>query len=72
VNVLKCTPVERFREHVDRGDLSRWIGEVLCDGTLAVTVRDIEEQHRLGRAPDFNDAVIHAIRERYGVADALI
>ncbi|HEX6810414.1 MAG TPA: HAD family hydrolase [Planctomycetota bacterium] len=72
VQVLTCTPVERFREHVDRGDISRWIGEVLCDGTLAAAVRDIEEQHRLGRALDFNDAVIHAIRERYGVAETLI
>ena len=71
-HVLSCTPAERFREHVERGDLSRWIGDVLCDGTLAAAVREIEEQHRLGMAPDFNNAVIHAIRERYGVAEALI
>jgi hydroxymethylpyrimidine pyrophosphatase-like HAD family hydrolase len=70
--VLVCTPAERLRQHVIRGDLSRWIGDVLCDGTLATTVREIEEQHRLGRAPDFNTAVIHAIRERYGVPEGLI
>ena len=61
-----------MRWHVERHDLSRWIGDVLCDGTLAATVREIEEQHRLGRAPDFNNAVIHAIRERYGVPEVLI
>ena len=70
--VLACTSAERLRGHVLRGDLSRWIGDVLCDGTLAAEVREIEEHHRLGRAPDFNNAVIHAIRERYGVPEALI
>lgn len=72
VQVLSRTPVSRFREHVNRGDFSRWIGDVHCDGTLANEVRAIEEQHRLGMSPDFNDAVIHVIQSRYGNDEPLL
>lgn len=65
-NVLACTPAEQLREHVQRGDLSRWISDVVRDGALAAAVRELEERHRLGQLPDFNDAVIRAVHDRYG------
>lgn len=68
VQVLECTPTQRIAGHVGRGDLSRWIEEVLGDRPLAAAVREVEERHRLGALPDFNGAVVHAIRERYGRA----
>ncbi len=70
VHVLGCTPVAQFAGHVERGDLSRWIADVFADGELADAVRSIEEQYRLGRVPDFNQATIHAIQERYGAGEA--
>jgi hydroxymethylpyrimidine pyrophosphatase-like HAD family hydrolase len=66
VRVLACTPAQRIHEHLRRSDLSRWIGDVFGDVTLAGIVRGIEEQHVLGRLPDVNDALIHAILARYG------
>jgi hydroxymethylpyrimidine pyrophosphatase-like HAD family hydrolase len=71
VRVLARTPVAAFVEHVQRGDLSRWIAEVLADATLASAVRAVEEQYCLGRQPDFNDAVIRAVHDRYGEAELL-
>ncbi|MFO1078062.1 MAG: HAD hydrolase family protein [Planctomycetota bacterium] len=69
VHALGCIPVARLVQHVQRGDLSRWIAEVIADKELAAAVRDVEEQHRLGQLPDFNGAVIRAIRDRYAVTD---
>lgn len=37
-----------------------------CDGTI------VEERHRLGELPDFNDAVIRAVHERYGAPAELL
>lgn len=71
-NALARTPVERLSGHVQRGDLSRWIGDVVRDDALATAVRDLEERHRLGTLPDFNDAVIRVIHERYGTASELL
>jgi hypothetical protein len=65
VHVLACTPSWRIRDHVARGDFSRWIADVLGDAALAATVRGLEEQHTLGTLPDVNDALIHAIHGRY-------
>jgi hypothetical protein len=70
--VLAQTAVARLREHVRRGDLSRWIDEVVRDGVLAGDVRDLEERHRLGQLPDFNDAVIRVIHDRYGAPAELL
>ena len=63
--VLVTTPAQRLRDHLARGDLSRWIGDVFGDATLAAEIRGIEEQHVLGTLPDVNDALVHAIHERY-------
>ncbi len=66
IAVLTGTPAHRLRGHLQRGDLSRWIDDVLGDPVLASTVRALEEQHVLGALPDVNGALIHAIRARYG------
>lgn len=72
IHVLHCTPTERIAPHVERGDLSRWIADVIGDDSLAKQVREIEEQHRLGKLPDFNGAVAHAVETRYGPLQPLM
>lgn len=69
VHVLRTVPFDRVAAHVERGDFSRWIRDVFRDETLARTVAELEESHRLGMLPDFNGAVIHAIVSRYHCAD---
>jgi hypothetical protein len=70
VDVLDTTPLARIEAHVHRGDLSRWIEDVVRDPALAASVRELERCHRSGAMLDFNSAVVHAIRTRYGVDDA--
>jgi hypothetical protein len=65
IGVLASTPTQRLHEHLQRGDLSRWIEEVFGDTTLARSVRALEQQHMLGGLPDVNDAMIQEIRARY-------
>lgn len=72
VGALAATPVEHMAGHLLRGDLSRWIGDVFRDAALAQRIRDLEESHRLGKLADFNDAAIHAVRERYEVGGDLL
>jgi hypothetical protein len=71
IDVLARTPTESIGEHIRRGDLSRWIGNVFRDTMLAREVADLEERSRLGALPDFNGAVIHAVHRRYHVVDDL-
>jgi hydroxymethylpyrimidine pyrophosphatase-like HAD family hydrolase len=72
VDALLVTPQERLRGHVRRGDFSRWIGDVFRDVHLAGQVRALEERHRLGTLPDFNDALVHAVQERYRIDGPLL
>jgi soluble P-type ATPase len=65
IQVLACTPAQRLRDHLQRHDLSRWLHDVVGDDTLAQSVHALEQQHVLGELPDVNDALIHAIAERY-------
>jgi hypothetical protein len=69
VDVLGAESTERIAQHIRRGDLSRWIREVLRDETLAASVTAQEARWRIDPMVDFNGSVIHAVRGRYQVAD---
>ncbi|MBK9129860.1 MAG: HAD hydrolase family protein [Phycisphaerales bacterium] len=72
IDALSSTRTDSIVDHIHRGDLSRWIGDVLRDTVLAREVAGHEERFRLGTLPDFNGAVIHAVHGRYRVTDDLV
>ena len=65
VQLLDQCPVAACAAHVGRGDFSRWISDVFGDRSLASTLRQLEENCRLGRISDINGAITAAVRERY-------
>ena len=65
VQILDQCPAAACEGHVRRGDFSRWIQDVFGDRSLASTLRQLEENCRLGRISDINGAIIAAVRERY-------
>ena len=69
VDVLGSVTTDRIAPHVRRGDLSRWIREVLRDEVLADVVAGHESRWRMDAAADFNGSVIHSVRGRYQVQD---
>ena len=69
VDVLKVVPAAVLDGHLRRGDFSRWFADVFGDRPLASQLREIEGQYRLFCRPDVNDALVHAILERYTVRD---
>jgi hypothetical protein len=58
--------------HLDRGDLSRWIAEVIDDAVLARQIERLEERARRGRLARPHTALLNAVRERYGAAPASV
>jgi hypothetical protein len=71
VDLATSTPGMRIAAHVRRGDFSRWIDDVCHDHALAATIRELEGRSRAGSLPDFNCALVQAIKGRYGVVDDL-
>ncbi len=69
IDILGRTAPERIHEHIQRSDFSRWIADVFGDRLLATTVRSLEDNYRLNRVPDINDAVSQAVRLRYEFLD---
>jgi hypothetical protein len=69
IDILGRTAPERIHEHIQRSDFSRWIAEVFGDRLLATTVRSLEDNYRLNRVPDINDAISQAVRLRYEFLD---
>jgi hydroxymethylpyrimidine pyrophosphatase-like HAD family hydrolase len=69
VDVLGSVTTDRIAPHVRRGDVSRWIREVLRDEVLADTVAGLESRWRMDAAADFNGSLILAVRSRYQVQD---
>ena len=72
IDALGSQQTDGIADHIHRGDLSRWVREVLRDTVLAREIAGHEERFRLGTLPDFNGAVIHAVHGRYRVTDDLI
>lgn len=69
IDALNKIAPERLRSHLLRGDFSRWIADVFGDRPLAATVRYLEDNYRMNRVPDINDAIVEAIRERYAFTE---
>jgi hypothetical protein len=65
IDILGRTVPESIEAHVQHGDFSMWIAGVFGDRQLAAHVRHLEENYRLHRIGDINDAVADAIRSRY-------
>jgi hypothetical protein len=51
--------------HLDRGDVSRWVGDVFGDHVLAGRIRELEQLHRMGRPLDAADALRQLVDERF-------
>jgi hydroxymethylpyrimidine pyrophosphatase-like HAD family hydrolase len=64
-DVLECAQVSEIHGHIERGDFSAWVRDVFRDRALAERLAELEELYRLGRLPDVNGALIHAVHERY-------
>jgi hydroxymethylpyrimidine pyrophosphatase-like HAD family hydrolase len=65
VDILGRTSPELLREHIERSDFSRWLSDVFGDRLLASTIEALEDNYRLNRIPDINDAIIQAVTSRY-------
>jgi hydroxymethylpyrimidine pyrophosphatase-like HAD family hydrolase len=69
VDIVTTTPAPELNGHLRRKDFSRWVDNVFGDHHLASRLRELEEQYCVGRAIDINDAIAHAIRERYDLPE---
>lgn len=69
VTVLETQPIDRLKGHLQRGDFSRWIGEVFGDRALAAEIR--EQEQRFVNSVDGNTVpeIVSAIRGRYDLTD---
>jgi hydroxymethylpyrimidine pyrophosphatase-like HAD family hydrolase len=65
VAVLDGPPHQALSGHLRRGDLSRWVADVMTDRALADRLGEIEDGWRLGQEPDPAGAIVRAIQERY-------
>jgi hypothetical protein len=65
LDILAKTAPECFDMDLHRGDFSKWIAEVFGDRHLAATLRHLEENYRLRRISNINDAIAGAVRKRY-------
>jgi hydroxymethylpyrimidine pyrophosphatase-like HAD family hydrolase len=57
--------------YLERGDFSRWMGDVFGDHALAAELRDIEKAYHSQPAPGAAAEIIHAVRSRYELDDAV-
>jgi hydroxymethylpyrimidine pyrophosphatase-like HAD family hydrolase len=63
--VIATSAIEKLRSHLERGDFSRWVDDVVADRTLAAQIRELENQFRISRVPYIQDALVQLIRDRY-------
>jgi hydroxymethylpyrimidine pyrophosphatase-like HAD family hydrolase len=68
VSILEHAPATRFDGYLQRGDFSRWIGDVFGDHPLATELRALEDRHRAAASADTVFHVAAAIRARYDLA----
>jgi hypothetical protein len=68
VGELERHSTRALEPFVDRGDFSRWIGDVFGDHALAGELRAIESRHRQAGAATIPD-LIDAIRARYDLQE---
>lgn len=65
VAIVEAGPLARLAGHLERGDFSRWIRDVVRDETLAAAVREVEDGWRCGSVADPGEELVRAVRERY-------
>jgi hydroxymethylpyrimidine pyrophosphatase-like HAD family hydrolase len=65
VAIVEHAPAALFEGYLQRGDFSRWIGDVFGDYPLATELRALEERHRADTPDDTIPEVVAAIRARY-------
>jgi hypothetical protein len=70
VAAIETLPRADTAAYVQRGDFSRWIGEVFGDRALADDLRKHEERFRNGDDPDVIPEVADAVRGRYDLSDS--
>jgi hydroxymethylpyrimidine pyrophosphatase-like HAD family hydrolase len=68
VGFLLQLPAERLTGHLQRHDLSRWIGDVFRDRPLALRIRTLESRIASDGAHDVAAAIAQTIRARYETA----
>lgn len=61
---IQSIPLASLRHHVNNGDFSRWVGEVLGDQQLARGLRKIERTTPAGATPDRAEILAH-IEDQY-------
>jgi hydroxymethylpyrimidine pyrophosphatase-like HAD family hydrolase len=69
VDAVGARPSAQLDGYLQRGDFSRWVAGVFGDSALAEDLRLIEDQYRVGRVSDPADAIVHAVQNRYDIAD---
>ena len=65
VTVLETSASARLQPYLQRGDFSRWIGEVFGDRALATEIREQEQRFAGGADRDAVSEIVSAIRGRY-------
>src|SRR5262249_10848330 len=68
IDLLLHLPPERLAGHLQRHDLSRWIGDVFRDRPLALKVRALEARLPSDDVREVASAIAQAIRARYETA----
>jgi hypothetical protein len=69
VEIVEGLPVAALDGHLRRNDFSNWIANVFGDHPLAVAVKHLEEEYRMGRTSEIPMGLVQAIRSRYEFLD---
>jgi hypothetical protein len=67
---ISQVPVATLRQHLERGDFARWLGDVLHDEELAHRVAGVEARQLEGEA--LRNALVEVVAERYDELDAVL
>jgi hypothetical protein len=67
VLVLNDAAPAHWQRHLQQGDLSRWVADVLRDDVLAGQMRAIERGAAAMPAAGVREALVAAVRERYAI-----
>ena len=65
VTILETSAAARMQPYLQRGDFSRWIGDVFGDRALAADIRTPEQRYVSGADGDALPEIVSAIRGRY-------
>jgi hydroxymethylpyrimidine pyrophosphatase-like HAD family hydrolase len=65
LGLLEQVPATSVAGHAQRGDFSRWVGDVFHDHALASEIRKVEQRFRLGHIHDLTESVVKLIQARY-------